>query len=115
MPAPPSPLVPPPSAGRRTRRSRSRGRTRASTTSVTELLAPARAGDAHVLVGLIAGLAKGASVIVQPGSASEEEAIVHETHLRNDGLFVLLRDELQLEHPAGAKLMHQPTPRAQTC
>ena len=64
----------------------------------------AKAGDAHVLVGLASGLEPGVALIVRAGEETEDRGVVHETWLRKDGLVVLLREPLLHSHPAGARV-----------
>ena len=72
---------------------------------MTTLLAPTKAGDAHLVVGLLAGLTAGTPVILAPQTEAEERGVVHSVMLRNDGLVVLLRDPVKRAHSDGAIIL----------
>ena len=111
MPTPPSPYVGPrgarrlrtPQSGKRSSSARAGRRGRSPVAS--ELLANAKSGDAHVLVGLATGLSPGVLLCIAPETEAEDQVTVHENWLRKDGLVVLLKDGLRFNHPPGTKVL----------
>lgn len=90
------------SAGR-SRRSRRNPRRR--DVSLTQLLATAKVGDAHLVVGLLAGLSSGTPLVISPQSPDEEHCVVYSVVLRNDGLVVMLREPVKTPHSEGTTII----------
>ena len=113
LPAPPSPLleaITPGSTATGSTKRRGKGRRALGgrdprSAQVSVLLSAAKAGDAHLLVGLASGFVSGVQLVISPDEMHEELVTVYETWLRKDGLVLILKDPTQSAHGAGAKVL----------